>query len=107
MPQNDSDIEKSWEKIREIANGAAENLQVLGSKKNNKCFNTERHEVVEKHNLLRINVLQNTIQENILTYQKARDQTNKILRQNKRLAEKKLKEDIEIFKRLFFGNANH
>jgi hypothetical protein len=44
-------------------------------------------------------------QENIQEYQKARSHASKILRQNKRAAEKKLIEDIEIFKkepRLFF-----
>lgn len=56
MPQNDLDIEKIWEKFRETVNESAENLQMVGSKKNNKWFNTECHEVVMQHNLLQIKV---------------------------------------------------
>jgi len=50
-------------------------------------------------------MLQTGTQENIQEYQNARSHASKILRQNKRAAEKKLIEDIEIFKkepRLFF-----
>jgi len=105
VPQIDNDIENSWVKIRETVNEAAENLQVSGSKKNNKWFNNECHEAVRKRNLCRINMLQNDTQENKQEYQKARSHVSKILRQNKRAAEKKLIVDIEVFKkepRLFF-----
>lgn len=50
-------------------------------------------------------MLQNASLDNIQAYQKTRSHGSKILRQNKRVAEKKLIEDIEIFKkepRLFF-----
>jgi len=55
-------------------------------------------------------MLQNATQENIHAYQKARSQASKILRQNKRLAEKKLIDDIEIYKknpRLFFEKCKY
>jgi len=88
-------------------NEAAENL---GSKKNNKWFNTKCQEAIRERNLCRINMLQNATQENIQAYQNARSQASKILRQSKRLAEKKLIEDIEIYKRnprLFFEKCKY
>jgi len=100
-----NDIEEAWIKIKETVNEAAENLQVLGLKKNNKWFNIECHEVIRERDLCRIKMLKNTTQENIQAYLNARSQASKILRQSKRLAEKKLIEDIEIYKRnprLFF-----
>ncbi|KAL4154176.1 hypothetical protein QTP88_002009 [Uroleucon formosanum] len=105
-----NDIDETWVKIKESVNEAAENLQVLGSKKNNKWFNTKCQEAIRERNLCRINMLQNATQENIQAYQNARSQASKILRQSKRLAEKKLIEDIEIYKRnprLFFEKCKY
>lgn len=86
VPQNN--IDEAWIKIKE-------NLLVLGSKNNNKWFNTKWHEAVRERNLFRSNMLQNAT----YTYQNARSQACKILRQNKRLAENKIIENIEIYKR--------
>ncbi|XP_060861781.1 craniofacial development protein 2-like [Metopolophium dirhodum] len=77
VPQND--IEEIWVNIIESVNETAENLQVLGLKKNNKWFNTECHEVIRERNLCRINTLQNATQENIHAYQNARSQATKRL----------------------------
>jgi len=55
-------------------------------------------------------MLQNATQKNIQAYQNARSQASKILRQSKRLAEKTLIEDIEIYKRnprLFFEKCKY
>jgi len=46
VPQKD--IKEAWVKIKETVNEAAENLLVLGSKKNIKWFNTECHEVIRE-----------------------------------------------------------
>jgi len=86
-------------------NEAADNLQVLRSKKNNEWFKAECYEATRERNLHRINMIQNATQENIQAYHNARSQASKILRQSKRLAEKKLIENIEVYKRnprLFF-----
>lgn len=107
-PQND--IEEAWVKIKESVTEAAENLQALGLKKNNKWFNTECDEVIMERNSCRINMLQNATQENIHTYQNERSKASKILRQSKRLAEMKRIEDIKIYKRnprLFFEKCKY
>lgn len=71
--------------IKETVNKVAENLQVFGSKKNNTWSNTECHEATRECNLCRINMLQNTTQENIHAYHNARSEASKILTQSIRL----------------------
>jgi len=89
-------VNSRWKQIKHVMTNSAN--QVLGMEKKQRkkdWFNDLCIDTITKRNELRKRVLQNPSQENIDIFEEQSRQTNKILRREKRLHEKKKIEEIE------------
>lgn len=95
----------TWSKIKKSVTKAAENLRMKSKGKNNSWFNKECQKAVDKRQVTRQIMLQDPNRNNIDNYTRARTLANKIIRQQKRLSEKKALEEMETYRmnpRMFF-----
>lgn len=89
-------VNSRWAQIKHVMTNSAN--QILGMEKKQRkkdCFNDICSDAVTRRNELRKILLQNPSQENIDIFKEQIRQTNRILRREKRLHEKKKIEEIE------------
>lgn len=105
--QNEGEKISIWTKIKKLVIKAAENLRRDKNKQKNSWFIKECQKIMDKRKTIKQIMIQNPTQVNMDTKTKA--MVNKIIRQRKRLSEKKILEETEIHKKnssQFFEKCN-
>ncbi|KAL4141519.1 hypothetical protein QTP88_004148 [Uroleucon formosanum] len=100
-----SEIELVWAKIKNTVTEAASTFQEENRNPKKYWFDKTCQNAIRNRNSCRLQMLQDASEERIQAYKDARILANRIIRRQKRLAEKKAIEDIESYKtnpRLFY-----
>jgi len=95
----------TWEKIKDSLTKAAESLRVGKTRRKKHWFNDECQETIKKRQEARTIMTQDPTNDNVENYTRLRNVANKIIRLQKRIAENRKLEEMEVYKKdpkLFF-----
>lgn len=102
-------VENEWKEMNEIVNKAAEVFEENTRKSKNSRFNDICKDTMKKRGVTRRKIMQNPTPENLEEFITLRNQTNKIIRREKRKVKKEFVSTIEEHRfnpRIFFKKCN-
>lgn len=99
QPEAEKTSTSTWEKIKNSLTKTAENLRVKKTRRKNHWFNDECQEEIKKRQEARTIMIQDPTNDNVENYKRLHNAANKILRLQKRIAENRKLEEIEMYKK--------